>query len=121
MKKTIQIILSCALVLGAVSCAKEFDEHVQPSAPVTLVADIVNESGTKATLNDGTGAFAFSAGDQIKVYNGTVVKNGTTAAGGATATFEMEEGFENIGSGFAGFPAAAHEFLHLQQLGNPGG
>lgn len=109
MKKTLTFILAGALVVAIASCAKENDktaEEVQPvSGPVTLSASIDNEASTKATLDDGTGAFAFSASDAIKVHNGTGAYTGTTAAGGATASFTMQEGFTDSGSGLAAFPA----------------
>ncbi len=97
------------LVVAAASCAKENDkiaEEVQPvSGPVTLTASIDNEASTKATLDDESGAFAFSASDAIKVYNGTDAYTGTTAAGGTTASFTMQDGFTDSGSGLAAFPA----------------
>ena len=109
MKKTIQLMIAGALVLGAVSCAKEIasEENSQPSGPVTLTATIVDESGTKATLNDVTGAFAFSGTDAIKVYNGSACYESTgVSIKEGIATFTMADGFTNTGSGFAGFPAS---------------
>lgn len=110
MKKTIQLMIAGALVLGAVSCAKEIasEENSQPSGPVTLTATIVNESSTKATLNDGDGAFAFSGTDAIKVYNGSACyeSTGVSINKDGVASFTMADGFTNSGSGLAAFPAS---------------
>lgn len=102
-------MMAGALIAAVASCTKENDkiaEEVQPvSGPVTLSASIDNEASTKATLDDGSGAFAFSASDAIKVHNGTGAYTGTTAEGGTTAIFTMEDGFADEGSGLAAFPA----------------
>lgn len=102
-------MMAGALIAVVASCAKENDkiaEEVQPvSGPVTLTASIDNEASTKATLDDESGAFAFSASDAIKVHNGTDAYTGTTAAGGTTASFTMQDGFTDSGSGLAAFPA----------------
>ena len=105
MRALLKTIFAVALIFGAASCSKERELPVEvPSSPVTLKASIADE--TKATLNETSGAFAFSAGDAIKVYNGT----GTYASTGVNindgvAVFTMADGFENTGSGFAAFPA----------------
>lgn len=102
-------MMAGALIAVVASCTKENDkiaEEVQPvSGPVTLTASIDNEASTKATLDDESGAFAFSASDAIKVHNGTDAYTGTTAAGGTTASFTMQDGFTDSGSGLAAFPA----------------
>ena len=102
-------MMAGALIAVVASCTKENDkiaEEVQPvSGPVTLTASIDNEASTKATLDDESGAFAFSASDAIKVHNGTDAYTGTTAAGGTTASFTMQDGFTDTGSGLAAFPA----------------
>ena len=105
MRALLNTIFAVALIFGAASCSKEKELPVEvPSSPVTLKASIADE--TKATLNEMSGAFAFSAGDAIKVYNGT----GTYASTGVNindgvAVFTMADGFANTGSGFAAFPA----------------
>ena len=83
----------------------------EPTEPVTLTA-YISEAGpdavpaTRATLNESTGAFAFSEGDAIKVYNGsgTYASTGVTIEG-SSARFTMEEGFTDAGSGLAAFPS----------------
>ena len=102
-------VLAGVLLLGVASCGKEVNEEVPgtetlPGA-VKLTARIADE--TRATLSEDTGNFAFSAGDQIKVFDGTAVYASTgVSISGDNAEFTMPEGFNNTtGSGFAGFPA----------------
>lgn len=102
-------VLASVLLLGVASCGKEVNEEVPgtetlPGA-VKLTARIADE--TRATLSEDTGNFAFSAGDQIKVFDGTAVYASTgVTLSGDDAEFTMPEGFNNTtGSGFAGFPA----------------
>ena len=83
----------------------------EPTEPVTLTA-YISESGpdatpaTKATLNETSGNFAFSANDAIKVYNGTGTYASTSVTlDGSSARFTMEEGFQDTGSGLAAYPA----------------
>lgn len=105
MRTLLNIIFVSTIVLGAVSCSKERELPDEiPFGPVTLTAHIADE--TKATLNETSGAFAFSSDDAIKVYNGTglYASTGVNISGGV-ATFTMADGFENTGSGFAAFPA----------------
>ena len=109
MKTILTTLFAGALLLGFASCAKETKEAednqgVVSTPPVTLQARIADE--TKATLNETTGAFAFSAGDAIKVCNdkGAYSSTGSTISDGM-ATFTMADGFEDIGTGLAAFPA----------------
>ena len=85
---------------------KEADDNQgwESTPIVTLTARIADE--TKATLNETTGAFAFSEGDAIKVCNGsgTYASTGSTVSGGI-ATFTMADGFSDTGTGLAAFPA----------------
>ena len=100
------ILLLGALTLAA-SCAKEAAQPT-PSAPVTLKAVIADE--TKATLDDGTGAFAFSSTDEIILSNGSGVYTSDhteLSQDGSTATFTMSAGFEKTGAGFAAYPASS--------------
>ena len=103
MKKISYIILASALLLGAISCGKEVKEVV--SGPVTITASIADE--TKATLSDSDGKFAFTTNDAIKVYNGsgTYSSTSTVVDESGNATFTMEPGFTDTGSGLAAMPA----------------
>jgi len=105
MRALLKTIFAVALIFGAASCSKERELPVEvPSSPVTLKASIADE--TKATLNETSGAFAFSSDDAIKVYNGTglYASTGVNISGGV-AVFTMADGFANTGSGLAAFPA----------------
>ena len=107
MKKTIHIILAGALVLCAASCNSylETDTAVTDSgAPVILTATYADPV-TKATISESDGEFAFSAGDAIKVFDGTDTFSGTTADGGTAASFTMDSGFDVSGAGLAAFPS----------------
>jgi hypothetical protein len=113
MKKSIYMIFAGALLLLATACGKdEVSELVQivedepgKTETVYLTACIDKEDATRATLAETGGAFAFSSGDQIKVYNGTDTYTGTTTDAANSASFAMSEGFEDKNDGFAGFPA----------------
>ena len=116
MRTVLRLLLAGALVLGFASCNKEKEgpseepvTPVVPAAPVTLKASIASEGGSKATLNDDSGIFSFSGTDPkdvIKVYNGTGVYSSTDVeVNDAEATFTMESGFADEGTGFAAFPA----------------
>ena len=114
MKAYLNTLLAGALILGAASCAKDSQPPIEepripeeePKVPVTLTAVIADE--TKATLAEDTGSFAFSEGDAIKVFNGTGLYASTCVViDGSKATFTMEDGFADTGSGFAAFPAAS--------------
>ena len=113
MKQSIYKIFGGALLLLATACSNdEVSELIQivedePSKTETvyLTACIDKEDVTRATLAETGGAFAFSSGDQIKVYNGTDTYTGTTTDAANSASFAMSEGFEDEKDGFAGFPA----------------
>ena len=99
--------ISLLFLLGAMaiaaSCTQE-NESV-PSGPVSLKARIADE--TRATLSEADGKFAFSSGDVIKVFNGSAVYASTSVdVQETTASFTMEGGFTDTGSGFAAYPAA---------------
>ena len=114
MKQSIYKIFGGALLLLATACSKdEVSELIQivedePSKTETvyLTACIDKENATRATLAETGGAFAFSSGDQIKVYNGTDTYTGTTTDAANSASFAMSEGFKDTDEGFAGFPAS---------------
>lgn len=103
MKKTIFFILSGAVALAMASCAKETNE-ITSTESVSIVVSMDPE--TKATLAEDGGAFAFSNGDAIKVYDGTAVYSGTTTSTTNTGSFSMPAEFNVNGSGLAGFPAS---------------
>jgi len=109
--KAKNLIWACALVLGVVSCAKDpeipAEEPAEQKDPVILTARIADE--TKATLSETDGTFAFSAGDQIKVFDGTAVyaSTGVTIVDNY-ATFTMPGELNVVdGSGYAAFPASS--------------
>ena len=106
MKKNVLFLLA-GLVVIAFSCTQISDltpEEQLPSGPVTVTVSI--DSETKATLAEETGAFAFSSGDAIKIFNGSAVYAGTTTSTDNSGKFTMEDGFTATGSGYAGFPAS---------------
>ena len=95
--------MASALLLGAISCGKEIKEVV--SGPVTITASITDE--TKSTLSEADGKFAFTTTDAIKVYkgSGTYSSTSTVVDESGNATFTMEPGFTDTGSGLAAMPA----------------
>ena len=106
MKKT--ILLSAASLLLAVSCneVKPDDAGETSSNELTVVIDRENGANGKATLDDTSGAFAWSRGDQIKVYDGTGIYTGTTQSTENYGLFSVEKPFNiNNGSGWVVFPA----------------
>ena len=106
MKKT--ILLSAASLLLAVSCneVKPDDAGETSSNELTVVIDRENGANGKATLDDTSGAFAWSHGDQIKVYDGTGIYTGTTQSTENYGLFSVEKPFNiNNGSGWVVFPA----------------
>lgn len=110
MKRKVYILLTGLAVFYSVSCNKseataenQCQERDQNQGPVQLVVEIDPE--TKATLNDGTGAFAFSNGDQIKVRANGVTYTGSTASTSNMGAFSMSDGFPLNQGGLVGFPA----------------
>lgn len=104
MKKYIYIILACAAIFSFAACVENVEINPDENGPVYLSVSM-EQPATKATIGESTGAFAFSNGDAIKIYNGNGVYTGTTTSTSAEGTFAMGSEFENTGSGFAGFPA----------------
>ena len=105
MRALLNTIFAGMLTIGVASCSKESDLPMEvPAPPVTLTARIADE--TKATLDEESGAFAFTAADAIKVCNdsGVYSSTGTTITDGI-ATFTMSNGFSDSGTGLAAFPA----------------
>ena len=64
------------------------------------------ESETRYTISDSDGRMSFSEGDEIFIYNGSKVFNGTTRSTGSTGVFFMESGFPGTGSGPVATPRA---------------
>ncbi|MBO6168780.1 MAG: hypothetical protein J6O51_02290 [Bacteroidales bacterium] len=97
--------LATLSVFAAVSCVNELDpvsDGEGNDGPVILSATV--EDNTKAIVKEDSGAFEFSAEDQILVWNGIKGYYGTTSQGGAKADFTMEKGFDPELKGFAAFP-----------------
>lgn len=114
MKKICYLIGAGTMLLLAAACSKDDVSETtekETGRTVSLTASIDDENNseakTRATLNESSGAFAFSQHDEIKVFNGTNTYEGrTTAAGNNDVEIEMATGFTLTGSGFAGFPAS---------------
>lgn len=99
----IKLFLLMGVTAVAASCTEE--SAPVPSGPVSLQARIADE--TRATLNDDSGLFAFSSGDAIKVCNGSGIYLSTgVTVDGTSASFTMDAGFTDSGSGLAAYPAA---------------
>lgn len=105
----ILFILTGMAVLFAASCNKPVEpkeDNQKNDGSVYITVSVDTESGTKATIAESDGAFAFSKGDQIKIYDGTAVYTGSTASESNQGVFGMPDAFNLSGSGFAGFPAS---------------
>lgn len=104
MKLYIKLLLAGAVLGLFAGCAKTADRASEPAGRiVTLTATV---DGTRASIENGTGAFKWQAGDIITVFisDGTTVKNKkfTLDEGGAgsnTASFSatVDEGFDVVG------------------------
>ena len=103
-------ILAGATVLSFASCGKikeqTMEETPTESGIVYISVSVDQENGSKATVAEYDGAFAFSNGDQIKIFDGTAVYTGSTVSNTNDGVFAMPDGFNIEGSGFAGFPAS---------------
>ena len=118
MKAIFNTIFAGMLIICCASCSKESvspqtepDQGLDFTIPVSLNARIANDPGSKATLDDSSGSLAFSTSDPkdvIKVYNGSGLYSSTNVSvSGSVATFTMQDGFSDTGSGFAAFPASS--------------
>ena len=105
MKKYIYIFLACAAVFSFAACVENVEINPDENGPVLLNVSM-EQPVTKATIGESDGVFKFSENDAIKVYNGIDVYTGSTTSTSTEGTFTMDPGFENTGSGFAGFPAS---------------
>ena len=106
MKKNLYIILAGVVALAS-SCVKETEKFIDDTPkPGAVCITVKMAPETKATIAESDGAFHFSNGDVIKIFDGTAVKSGTTTSTDNTGSFAMEDGFNAEGSGYAGFPGS---------------
>ena len=100
MRKT--FLIAAAVVLSIVACQKEMP--VAPEGNYTVRASRESASGTKSTVSDD-GAFAWSAGDAIGLWNGSKFCELTTSIGGS-ATADFTGTMEGTAQSYAVFPFA---------------
>ena len=100
MRKT--FLIAAAAVLSIVACQKEMP--VAPEGNYTVRASRESASGTKSTVSDD-GAFAWSAGDAIGLWNGSKFCELTTSIGGS-ATADFTGTMEGTAQSYAVFPFA---------------
>ena len=106
MKKNLYFILAGVVALAS-SCVKETEKIIDDTPKSGAVCITVKmDPETKATIAESDGAFRFSSGDAIMIFDGTAVKSGTTTSTDNTGSFAMEDGFDAEGSGYAGFPGS---------------
>ena len=106
MKKYLYFVLAGVVAIAS-SCIKEPEFYIDDMAkPGSVCITVKMDPETKATIAESDGAFRFSSGDAIKIFDGTAVKSGTTTSTENTGSFTMEDGFNAEGSGYAGFPAS---------------
>ena len=104
MKKSI-FYMGVLAILAACQQEKELVPEETVSAGPVILSATVEDNDVKATITEETGAFAFSANDQILIWNGTMGYYGTTSQGGTKADFTMDNGFDPKLKGFAAFPS----------------
>ena len=110
MKKNSLIFAGVLVILAACQQEKELlSEETGSAGPVILSATV--EDNTKATIAEETGAFAFSAMEQICIRNGNRTLMGTTVKGGTQANFRMDSRFNPQLKGFAAYPSTAVTFI----------
>ena len=106
--------LSCKYIIPALwaiipACQREtvlpVNDSLESSEPVTVT--VIMDSETRSTVDGSTGAFAFSEGDAIKIFDGSSIYTGTTTSTSTSAIFVMPVGFNGYGPGYAGFPASS--------------
>ena len=100
MRKT--FLIAAAAVLSIVACQKEMP--VAPEGNYTVRASRESAAGTKSTVSDD-GAFAWSAGDAIGLWNGKKFCKLTTKNGGSS-TAVFGETMEGTAQSYAVFPFA---------------
>ena len=106
MKKNLYIILAGVVALAS-SCVKETEKLIDDTPnPGAVCITVKMDPETKATIAESDGAFRFSEGDVIKIFEGTDIYSGTTTSTENTGAFAMDDGFNAEGSGYAGFPGS---------------
>lgn len=100
MRKT--FLIAAAAVLSIVACQKEMP--VAPEGNYTVRASRESAAGTKSTVSDD-GAFAWSAGDAIGLWNGKKFCELTTSTGGS-ATADFTGTMEGTAQSYAVYPFA---------------
>ncbi len=100
MRKT--FLIAAAAVLSIVACQKEMP--VAPEGNYTVRASRESAAGTKSTVSDD-GAFAWSNGDAIGLWNGSKFCKLTTSTGGS-ATANFTGTMEGTAQSYAVFPFA---------------
>lgn len=98
MRKT--ILIAAAAVLSVVGCQKEMP--VGPEGNYTVRASRESNADTKSTVTDD-GAFAWSAGDAIGLWNGKKFCELTTSVGGSS-TADFIGTVEGTAQSYAVFP-----------------
>lgn len=109
MKKIISY-MGVLAVLAACQQEKELVPEETVSAGPVILSATVEDNDVKATITEETGAFAFSAGDIILVWNGTKSYYGTASQSGTKVNFTMDNGFDPEQKGFAAFPGYKASF-----------
>ena len=95
-----------ALMLLLPACQREMAVLKELVSGETVEITVSMDPETKATLAESNGDMAFSAGDVIKVFDGTAVYSGVTSSTSSDGVFAMASGFNRAGTGYAGFPAS---------------
>lgn len=105
MKTTYKYLIPALLFLLP-ACEREMPGLDEPVPGEPVMVSVSMEPETRATLADDSGDLAFSAGDAIKIFDGTAVYTGVTSSTTSDAIFAMPSGFSRTGTGYAGFPAS---------------
>jgi hypothetical protein len=99
------IILAAVLVAAATSCQKAMMQEPESLGTFSIRATREACADTKASINSTSGAFTWSAGDAIGIWNGSSFQEMTTQDDGvASATFNGT--YEGTLSGYAVYPSA---------------
>lgn len=105
--KKIYLVLAFTAMFFIAACDNtEKPDDVPTDGSVYVKVSVDPENGTKATIAENGGEFAFNKGDQIKIYDGTALYTGTTYVQTNEGVFLVPDAFNLAsGAGFAGFPA----------------
>ena len=109
MKQVFRLFVTGVILMFAASCVDGIIDSGKNTSDSlhTIVVQIDDENATKATLAEADGAFAFSSGDKIKIYNGTALGTASTTSTTNVAQFTLEDPEYTEGtSGFVAFPAS---------------